>query len=123
MSFAQIIKKILAIPARAPELDKQKIIEYGARIPKNLELAIMESQDGGYIIEIKNMPGCLSQTDHARDIFTSMNDALYTYLEIPETYAEYFGPFLPSKEILAQCAESMPEMYIRGGLVIQTTYA
>jgi len=123
MSFAEIIKKILAIDTSAPALDKQKIVEYRGRIPKMLELVIVESQDGGYVIEIKNLPGCLSQTDRARDVFTCINNALYTYLEIPGQYASYFGPFLPEEGVVAQFADLVPANFVRGGMVIQTTYA
>jgi predicted RNase H-like HicB family nuclease len=74
-----------------PSIDFTKLIPHESQLPHSIEVKIGKSKDGGFWVEILSLPGCFTQAENGEGLFVMINDAVYTYLDIP---AEYF-PFLP----------------------------
>jgi len=72
-------------------VDWPKLVHYQSQLPLSIKVKIGTSKDGGFWVEIISLAGCFTQAENAEGLFVMINDAVYTYFDIP---AEYF-PFLP----------------------------
>jgi len=72
-------------------VDFTKLVHHQSQLPHSIKVKIGKSKDGGLWVKILSLPGCFTQAENAEGLFVMVNDAAYTYLDIP---AEYF-PFLP----------------------------
>ena len=107
-------------------LKKQQIIPqaltaYKWRFPEKIEVSVKSSKDGGYVIFINDLPGCITEAENGREVFEMVNDAIYTYLEIPEQYQPYMPTFFPPEEIRKQLNIEIPEKYLKNNFVLQRT--
>ncbi len=59
-----------------------------------LQISLRRSEDGGYIAFVDNVSGCVTQAETKQELFTQLNDALYTYFEIPKNYQPYMPKLL-----------------------------
>jgi predicted RNase H-like HicB family nuclease len=55
-------------------------------LPAKIRVDIHPSQDGGFFCEIKTFPGCFAQGENLFELMEMINDAVYTYLDIPQKY-------------------------------------
>ena len=69
------------------------------KLPDSLEVEIKESKGGGFYAVVKNLPGCITQADSGQELYEMVNDAVYTYFQIPREYAPYVRSYIPSEEI------------------------
>ena len=99
----------------------QVLIAYKWRFPERIKVSIKPSQEGGYIAYIDNFPGCMTQAETGQELFEMVNDALYTYLEIPKEYQPYMQTFFPPEELRNELSIKIPEKYLREGFVLQRT--
>ena len=99
----------------------EALIAYKGRFPEELEVSIKPSQDRGYIIYVKNLPGCITQAETGQEIFEMVNDAVYTYLQIPESYQLYMPAFFPSESERKEFNINIPAKYLRENIVFQRT--
>jgi len=53
-------------------------------LPAKIRVDIHPSQDGGFFCEIKTFPGCFTQGENLFELMEMINDAVYTYLDIPQ---------------------------------------
>lgn len=86
-------------------------IELQKRFPDSLFVKIEPFDDGeGYFIQITNLEGCntSTRTKESKDIFEMINDAVYTYLEIPEEYQPLMPTYLPYEEIRKEFEKGVP---------------
>ena len=74
------LEKFLGIP----RITNEELIAYQSRIPDFLNVYIKKSKDGGYWVEVKNLPGCFTQVNNGKELFRMVNDAISTYYEIPK---------------------------------------
>ena len=72
----------------------KNIIPYLLILPSKLEVEIHRAQDGMWA-KVKNLPGCVTQADSFTELIEMINDAVFTYLEIPERYRTGLGFYLP----------------------------
>lgn len=64
---------------------------------------VVEPSDGGYVVYIPELPGCITQTDNAADIIPMITDAKMCWLEValekgleiplPKRVEDYSGRF------------------------------
>lgn len=106
---------------RKKEVIPQVLIAYKWRFPESIKVSIKQSQEGGYIAYVDNFPGCMTQAETGQELFEMVNDALYTYLEIPKEYQPYMQTFFPPKELRDKLSIKIPEKYFREGFVLQGT--
>ncbi len=103
------------------EIIQEALLAYKWRFPDKVDVTISRSSDGGYVVEIKNLPGCLTQAEDGRKIFEMVNDAIYTYLKIPQKYYPFMPVFFPSEEVREQFKIEIPAKYLSKDLVLQRT--
>lgn len=80
------------------EIRPELVLAFRWKMPDKLNVTIKPSEDGGYIGEVNNLPGCITQGETGQEIFEMVNDAVYSYLEIPEEYKIHMPSFLPPEE-------------------------
>lgn len=68
-------------------------------LPKKLRVEIYPSQDGGFVCEIKNFPGCFTQGENLSELMGMIDDAVYTYLDIPGKYFRHMPSYNPSAKM------------------------
>ncbi len=83
------------------------------KFPDNLDVKIGLSRDGGYFAEIRNLPGCITQAQNGKELFEMVNDAVYTYLDVPTEYVPFVPTFFPSEEIRKAFDIKIPEKYLK----------
>lgn len=80
------------------EIIPEALTAYKWRLPDSLKVSIKSSRDGGYVVIVENLPGCVTQAENGSEIFDMVNDAVYTYFDIPARYQPYLPAYLPSEE-------------------------
>jgi len=73
-------------------------------LPKKLTVAIHKSDKGNLWAKIKELPHCYTQADSYFELIEMLNDAIYTYLEIPTKLMPKLGYYIP-QEILQKLAD------------------
>ncbi len=101
------------------EVVPQVLLAFKWRFPDKITVNIRTSQDGGYIANINNFPGCVTQAENGQELFEMIQDAICTYLEIPEEYKPYMPTFFPPEELRKQLDTEIPEKYLGNGLILQ----
>ena len=91
------------------------------RFPERIDVAVHDSEDGGYWIEIKNLQGCITQADTGIELFQMVNDAIYTYLDIPEEYTPFVPTYFPPEELRKNLNIKIPESFLQKDIVFQRT--
>ena len=97
----------------------EALIAYKGRFPEELEVSIKPSQDKGYVMYVKNLPGCVTQAETGQKIFEMVNDAVYTYLQIPEDYQLYMPAFFPPELVRKEFNINIPAKYLKEDMVFQ----
>ena len=72
----------------------KNIIPYLLILPPKLDVKIHRVQDRMWA-QVKNLPGCVTQADSFTELIEMINDAVFTYFEIPEKYRVGLGFYLP----------------------------
>ena len=108
-------------PFRKEEIIPQALVAYKWRCPDKIEVSIKPSKDGGYIVYMNDLPGCITQAENGEELFEMVHDAIYTYLEIPSHYQPYMPAFFPPEELRKQLNIKIPEKYLKDTLVLQRT--
>ncbi len=65
------------------------------KMPKELHVLIQKTPNGFYAIKIKNLSGCVTQARNPQELVEMVNDAVYTYFDIPEKYQAKVGIYCP----------------------------
>ncbi|HOF50409.1 MAG TPA: type II toxin-antitoxin system HicB family antitoxin [Candidatus Colwellbacteria bacterium] len=102
------------------EVVPQVLAAYKWRLPTKLQVSLKKSEDGGYIAFVDNVPGCVTQAETGQELFTQVNDALYTYFEIPKDYQPYMPTFFPPENVRAELNIQIPEKYLNTNVLVLT---
>ena len=89
------------------------------KIPDGIDVVIKKSEDGGYFAIIENLPGCITQAETGQELFGMVNDAIYTYLDIPSEYIPYLPNFLPPEKVRKEFNIKIPENFLGQKIVLQ----
>jgi predicted RNase H-like HicB family nuclease len=65
------------------------------KLPDNVEVDIKEDEKGNYFANMKSLPGCATQARNPQELFEMVNDAIFTYFEVPEQYQPYLKVYIP----------------------------
>lgn len=65
-------------------------------LPSKLEVEIHKGGEGIWA-KVKNLPGVYTQADNFVDLIEMINDAVFSYFEIPEDMREKFGYYIPEE--------------------------
>lgn len=103
------------------EIVPEVLLTHRWRFPDKLEVAIKKSSDGGYVAFVKNLEGCMSQAETGEELFEMVNDAVYTYLKVPEEYKAYMPSFFPPEEARKQLGITIPAKFLGKELILERT--
>lgn len=104
---------------RSKKIVPEVLIALIGRIPDKLEVEIHTSKDGGYFAEIRNLPGCITQAESGQELFEMVNDAVYTYFDVPTEYFPYMPVFLPPERIREKMEIRIPNEFLDKNLAFQ----
>lgn len=94
---------------------------YRWRVPDEIEVSVKASKDGGYIAYVKNLQGCVTQGETGEELFEMVNDAVYTYLQVPEEYRLYMPTFFPPEDVRQELGMKIPERFLEKDFTLQRT--
>ena len=97
----------------------EALIAYRSRVPDALDVRINKSEDGGYWVEILNVPGCITQAENGRELFKMVNDAVCTYFDIPKRYIPYMPTFLPPEKERKEFNIKVPADFLQKEFILQ----
>ena len=95
------------------KLDQDELFALRWKIPAKLEIEIKE--DGGtYFAKITNYTddNVVTQASTGQELVEMVNDALYSFLDIPAQYQENIGFFMPSAEVRDELQYKIPAKYL-----------
>lgn len=101
------------------EIAPEVLIAYKWKLPDVLDVSIKPSEDGGYFVDVKNLSGCVTQAETGKEIFEMVNDAVYTYLGIPERYKAYMPTFFPPENVRKQFDIKIPTKFLEENLILK----
>ncbi|MBU4056375.1 type II toxin-antitoxin system HicB family antitoxin [Patescibacteria group bacterium] len=116
MSFTRLYNLIFK-----EDIITEVLIANKGKFPDNISVSIAPSQDGGYIVNINELPGCITQAENGKEIFEMVNDALYAYFEVPKDYQPFMPVFFPPENERKQFNIEIPNQYLNKNLVFQRT--
>jgi predicted RNase H-like HicB family nuclease len=70
---------------------EKEIIKFQSLFLQEIDVAMNPSEDGGFSAEILSYPGMFTEAETFPELIEMIDDALYTYFEIPEALI----PFMP----------------------------
>ena len=72
--------------------------KYEDLLPERITVHIKKTEEGFYakILELEN---CYTQADSFVELVEMINDAVFSYLDIPEEHQEKLGLYLPAKVV------------------------
>jgi predicted RNase H-like HicB family nuclease len=73
------------------KISQKEIAKFQSLFPQEIKVAIQHSEDGGFLAEILSSPRVFTEAENFPELIEMVNDALYTYFEIPQE----FVPFMP----------------------------
>ena len=74
---------------------EQEYIKYSMILPHKLSVEIYRVEEGGFWAKIKEMPGCNTQGDNFFDLLEMINDAIFTYFDVPKKIRKSLGQYIP----------------------------
>lgn len=70
---------------------------YKNKLPKTLIAYIYKTKEGGFWAKIKELPNCYSQAKNFPELMEMINDAIFTYLDIPVKFRGKIGYYVPKR--------------------------
>ena len=81
---------------------KRKSLQYyKGLLPNTLTVEINRVKEGVFWAKVKELPHCYTQAKDFAELVDMINDAVYTYLEIPKRFRGKVGYYLPKKILQA----------------------
>lgn len=99
------------------KITPEVLIALKGKFPDELDIKIKASKDGGYIVMVENLPGCMTQAKNGKELFEMVNDAVYTYLDVPLQYIPFVPAFFPAEETRKKFNIEIPKKYLKENLV------
>ncbi len=76
--------------------DKNNILKLRGLFPREIEVRIQRSEDGGFFAEILKFDGQLyTEAETFSELIEMVNDAVITYLEIPKRHISFMPSYTP----------------------------
>ena len=81
------------------QVDFSRLVFYQSKLPSSIQVKIGKSIDGGFWVEILNLSGCFTQAEDVEQLFVMVNDAVYTYFDIPTGYFPFLPRYFPNDKL------------------------
>ena len=72
--------------------------KYEDLLPSRITVEV-EKTDEGFYAKILELENCYTQADSFSELVEMVNDAVFSYLDIPEEHQEKLGLYLPAKVV------------------------
>lgn len=94
-------------------MNKAKNLQfYKGLMPSQITMEIHKT-DEGFWAKVKELPNCYTEAKDFFGLVEMVNDAIYTYLEIPNKFKKTIGFYLP-KELCDEIKKKEWENMLRG---------
>ena len=64
-------------------------------LPRSLAVDIYRAEEGGFWAKVKSLPGCNTQGEDFVDLVDMINDAIFTYFNVPQKIRSALGHYVP----------------------------
>ena len=64
-------------------------------LPRTLAVDIYRAEEGGFWAKVKSLPGCNTQGEDFIDLVDMINDAIFTYFDVPQKMRSVLGRYIP----------------------------
>ena len=78
--------------------DTKEIIRLRSLFPKKLSVSSRRSEDGGFVSTINELDGCITEANTFSELIEMVNDAVYTFFDVPEKFLSYMPNYVPPIE-------------------------
>ena len=75
---------------------EREYLEYIMLLPRTLSVDIYRAEEGGFWAKIKSLPGCNTQGEDFIDLVDMINDAIFTYFDVPQKMRSALGHYVPA---------------------------
>lgn len=95
------MKRLLRFDAFYVKLTKsmkksqREYLKYIMLLPRKLSVDIYKAEEGGFWAKVKELPGCNTQGENFVDLVDMINDAVFTYFEVPQNARKSLGHYIP----------------------------
>lgn len=77
------------------KISKKQVSKFSSLLPEKIAVRVHRSQDGGFSAEVVSYSGVFTQGDTFSELIEMINDAVYTYFEIPKNVISFMPTYLP----------------------------
>ncbi|MCK5059834.1 MAG: hypothetical protein KAR00_01645 [Candidatus Pacebacteria bacterium] len=106
-------------------MSKKDLNFYKSLLPEQITVVVQVTEEG-LVAEIKELENCYTQADNPAELIEMVNDAVFTYLEIPDNFVKQLGiVYLPQKiadELRRIKMQEFCNELIKGVSVTTTSY-
>lgn len=81
--------------ANLTQKDRAAIRELTKRFPQRVTVHVARAKEGGFVAEVEEFPGCITQAETFAELIEMVNDAIATILEVPRKYLPYVPAYMP----------------------------
>ncbi len=82
-----------------PSVNFSQLVHYQSQLPNSIKVKIGKSKDGGFWVKVLSLPRCFTQAESGEELFVMINDAVYTYFDIPENYFPFLPRYFPNEKM------------------------
>ena len=76
--------------------NKKEIFRLAKLLPREITVKVARSTDGGFSAEALNFPNCFTEADTFSELIEMVNDAVYTYFDVPKKFISFMPNYLPA---------------------------
>ncbi len=74
---------------------QKEVYNLQSLFPKEVTVSVRRSEDGGFAAEILSYPRTFTEADTFSELIEMINDALYTYFDVPKKFVSFMPTYLP----------------------------
>jgi len=76
--------------------EKEAVISLIKVFPKEINVTIHRSEDGGFFAKINDFDGCVTEGETLSELIEMINDCVRLYLNVPKKYLQFMPSYIPS---------------------------
>ena len=74
---------------------QREYLEYSMLLPRTVSVDVYRAEEGGFWAKVRALPGCNTQGEDFIDLVDMINDAIFTYFNVPQKMRSVLGHYLP----------------------------
>jgi len=82
--------------------EKERIKALRRQYPKHIRVNVIRSVSGGFVAEVEEFPGVVTQADTLSELIEMVNDAVSTMFEVPRKFLSFMPTYLPPVKLAQQ---------------------